>query len=169
MQKYGEDETSEPILNYTTIPLDNTQCVPHRDICSAMQAITDHLNNDVNRILGNGTCFLNAKCLTITCVTLARSPTVTTTITLSPCDCAVHVKVSVGSSTRYTKQFKESGLDFFTLHSRRTLLQVNLVTLQNGAAIGLKVNFFVEVPWWYTNPLFILHMFSRLVYIDGFY
>ena len=136
-----EDETPEAIFNYTTIPLDNTQCVLSRDICSAMQAITDYLNNDVIRILGNETCSLDNNCLTITCINLGRSPPVTTTITLSPCDYAVNVKVSAGSSTRYAKQFKESGLDFYPLNNRRILLQVMLVTLQDGAAMGLKVIF----------------------------
>lgn len=141
MQRRGEDETFQPIFNYTTIPLDNTQCVPARDICSAMQAITDYLNSDVGRIINNETCSLDNECLTITCVNLRLSPPVTSAITLSPCDYAVHVKVSAGASTRYTKQFRESGLDFYPLYNRRTLLQVTLVMLHNGAAMGLKVTF----------------------------
>lgn len=142
MQRVVDDGTFgsiEPIFNYTSIPLDSTQCIPFPDICSAMQAITDYLNKDVRRVYSNETCSLEDDCLTITCVDFGRSTPITTTITLSPCDYAVTVKVSTSSFTRYIKKFKESGIDFYPIGYRRTLLQVTLVKLQAGAAIGLQV------------------------------
>ena len=136
-----EDSVSYPLFDYTTVPLDTTQCTSFTDTCLAMQAILDNLNAFVDHPAVNEICSLSDHCLTITCMDFADSDIITTTVTLSPCDSTVTVSIETRSNLiDFSQTFSESGVGtIHVLNEPALLLDVTFVTLQDGAAVGLQV------------------------------
>ena len=136
-----EGPYSFPLFDYTTVPLDTTQCTSFKDTCSAVQAIVDDMNAFVDNPDVIQICTLSAHCLTITCVKSGDSDTITTTVTLSPCDSTVTVSIESRSNiSDFT--FSESGIRTIYVHNDTTLLlDVTFVRLQDGAAVGLQVSY----------------------------
>lgn len=130
----------KPLFNYTSIPLDTTQCFPFTSTCSAMQAVTENLNN-VRLRSTEQTCSLSVDCLSITCVNNNGQDSVVIKITLSPCEYAVTFSVSSDSLEGYNKTFNQSAVYFpyYYYVPRLIALDVTLIRLQDGAAIGLEV------------------------------
>lgn len=127
VQEYREDR--KLLFEYTSIPLDTTQCVSFTDICSAMQAIADNIHIQNIFLLGSRKeiCYLSSDCLSVFCGTI--------NITLSPCNYAVTLSSNL-FYFRYT--FRESGT-YYLGYYWYFGLDVTLVKLQNGRAIGLQV------------------------------
>ena len=125
VQEYGED--FKPLFEYTSIPLDTSQCVSFTDICLAMQAIADniHIENVYYLESPKEMCSLSSDCLSIICGTI--------NITLSPCNYAVTL-----STVLFDYTFRESGTNrYYSIYYFG--VDVTLVKLQNGRAIGLQV------------------------------
>ena len=129
----------QPLFNYTSIPLDTTQCTGFTDTCSAMRAIVDNLNalNELSE--ENEMCTLSADCLTITCVEEGLNG-LRITVALSPCDSAVTVSLA-GGPFDFSQKFTESGVGALRVFGQTAILiDVTLARLQDGAAVGLQVS-----------------------------
>lgn len=134
IKEYGE--VFRPLFDYTTVPLDTTQCVSFSNTCSAMQAIADGLNarykwEDIPK-----TCFVHNGCLTITCTVLSF------TIAFSPCEPAFYLSGGLLNNEAY--KFTQSRVQivprfFYQNQLSYILVDVTLVELQDGGAVGLQV------------------------------
>ena len=129
--KWTGDDEYESLLDYTSVPLDTTQCVSFPDTCSAMQAVTDSLNTRYNLRYSNRTCSLTDDCLNVACEALSF------TTTLLPCDSAVTISGELFNNEAFT--FTQSRVQYFFYESLFLVLDVILVELQDSEAIGLQV------------------------------
>ena len=108
-----------------------------------MQTVRDSLNN-VRLRSTEQTCSLSVDCLSITCVGHNDQDSITIKITLAPCDYTVTISVSSDFLEEYSETFNQSAVYYPPYYYRplehQFALDVTLIRLQDGAAIGLEVS-----------------------------
>ena len=122
-------------LPYTTIPLNTTACVVHGEKCQAMQAITDSLQNSSVLGLSSQNCLLSVDCLVLRC---NNSDGLATSLTLSPCDYSVKLRVFRSNDISYENKFIQSAIEPL-YGTNEVLIDVTLARFKDGSSLGLQV------------------------------
>ena len=119
-----------PLFDHTFVPLNTASCPVYGSTCQAMNAIADSVQTGVTT-LGSQSCQLSMNCLAMRC----SGGGFTTSLTLSPCDYSVTLRVTAGGID-YEGTFVKSGLD-----NLRTgeLIDVTIARFKDSTNLGLQV------------------------------
>ena len=125
---FSHDFGGSTLFSYTTIPLKTTACVLHNDTCQAMQTISDSLDS---------TCQLSVDCLVLNCST---SSNFTTTLTLSPCDYSVKLRLFQAGVIDFERIFVQSDIETLYSNDINTLMiDVTVARFRYRSVLGFQV------------------------------